>query len=58
MAIKSLLIAYNGGDASDSALHLALQMANKYDAHLTGIAGARRFQRYTQHPELVEPHNA
>ena len=37
MAIKNILIAYNGGDASDSALHLALQMAAKYDAHLTGI---------------------
>ncbi|MQY43978.1 universal stress protein [Epibacterium sp. SM1969] len=37
MAIKNLLIAYNGGEASDSALHLALQMADKYDAHLTGI---------------------
>ncbi|WP_174148642.1 universal stress protein [Leisingera sp. ANG59] len=37
MAIKNILIAYNGGEASDSALHLALQMAAKYDAHLTGI---------------------
>ncbi|WP_120631510.1 universal stress protein [Ruegeria sp. EL01] len=37
MAIKNLLVAYNGGSASDSALHLALQMAHKYDAHLTGI---------------------
>jgi nucleotide-binding universal stress UspA family protein len=37
MAIKNILIAYNGGGASDSALHLALQMAEKYQAHLTGI---------------------
>ncbi len=37
MAIKNILIAYNGGEASDAALHLALQMARKYDAHLTGI---------------------
>lgn len=37
MAIKNILIAYNGGEASDSALHVALQMADKYDAHLTGI---------------------
>jgi nucleotide-binding universal stress UspA family protein len=37
MAIKNILIAYNGGDASDSALHLAVQMARKFDAHLTGI---------------------
>lgn len=37
MAIQNLLVAYNGGAASDAALHLALQMASKYDAHLTGI---------------------
>lgn len=37
MAIRNLLVAYNGGDASNSALHLALLMAKKYDAHLTGI---------------------
>jgi nucleotide-binding universal stress UspA family protein len=37
MAIKNLLVAYNGGEASDAALHLALLMAKKYDAHLTGI---------------------
>jgi len=37
MAIKNILIAYNGGEASDSAVRLALQMCAKYDAHLTGI---------------------
>lgn len=37
MAIKNLLVAYNGGTAFASALHLALQMANKFDAHLTRI---------------------
>lgn len=37
MAIKNLLIAYNGGEASNAALHMAIQMAHKYDAHLTGI---------------------
>ncbi len=37
MAVRNLLVAYNGGDASNSALHLALRMAKKYDAHLTGI---------------------
>jgi nucleotide-binding universal stress UspA family protein len=38
MALKNLLVAYNGGDASDTALHLGALMAQKYDAHLTGIA--------------------
>lgn len=37
MAIKNLLIAYNGGPASDAALSLAVQMSKKYDAHLTGV---------------------
>lgn len=37
MAIKNILVAYNGGAASDAALHLGVQMARKYDAHLTGI---------------------
>lgn len=37
MALKNLLVAYNGGEASDTALHLGLLMANKFDAHLTGI---------------------
>mgnify|MGYP001447691566 FL=1 len=37
MAIKNILVAYNGGAASDAALHLGVQMAHKYDAHLTGI---------------------
>ncbi len=37
MAIKNLLVAYNGGAASDAALRFAIQMATKYDAHLTGV---------------------
>lgn len=37
MAIKNLLVAYNGGEASDAALSMAVHLANKYDAHLTGI---------------------
>ena len=37
MAIKNLLIAYNGGPASNAALSLAVLMAQKYDAHLTGV---------------------
>ena len=37
MAIKNLLIAYNGSDSSEAALDCALIMRDKYDAHLTGI---------------------
>lgn len=37
MAIKNLLIAYNGGPASDAALTYAIAVSKKYDAHLTGV---------------------
>lgn len=37
MAIKNLLVAYNGSASSDSALATALLMARKYDAHVTGL---------------------
>jgi nucleotide-binding universal stress UspA family protein len=37
MTIKNILVSYNGTESSDSALKLALKMAAKYSAHLTGI---------------------
>ena len=37
MAIKNILVAYNGTESSDCAVRLGLLMANKYDAHLTGV---------------------
>lgn len=37
MTIKNILVSYNGTASSDSALNLALKMAAKYNAHLTGI---------------------
>lgn len=37
MAIKNILVAYNGTAAADSALKLGLLMARKYEAHLTGV---------------------
>ena len=37
MAIKNILVAYNGTESSDSALEAALYMREKYDAHLTGL---------------------
>lgn len=37
MAIKNLLVAYNGSAASDAALHNTMLMQRKYDAHVTGL---------------------
>ena len=37
MAIKNLLVAYNGSNTSDAALHNAMLMQRKYDAHVTGL---------------------
>ena len=37
MAIKDLLVAFDGNDASLSAVSFAVQMAKKYDASITGI---------------------
>lgn len=37
MAIKNLLVAYNGTESSDAALKSALYLSKKYDAHLTGL---------------------
>ncbi len=36
MAIKNILVAYNGADSSKSAVKLARRMMEQYDAHLTG----------------------
>src|SRR5690554_3846290 len=37
MAIKDLLVAYQGDESSRNALRFALQMASKYDAMVTGV---------------------
>ncbi len=37
MAIKSILVAFNGAASSKAALQAGLLMARKYDAHLTGL---------------------
>lgn len=37
MAIKNLLVVFNDAKVSESALKAALQMQQKYDAHLTGL---------------------
>ena len=37
MSIKNILLSYNGQPSSEAALQVALKMAEKYDAHLTGV---------------------
>lgn len=37
MTIKNILVSFNGQPSSEAALAVALRMAEKYDAHLTGI---------------------
>lgn len=37
MAMKNLMIAYNGSETSNAALKNAVLMQKKYDAHLTGL---------------------
>ncbi len=37
MSIKNILVAYNGTPSSDAAVGMALLMARKYDAHVTGV---------------------
>ncbi len=37
MTIKNILVAYNGSKSAERALGVAMLMARKYDAHLTGI---------------------
>jgi nucleotide-binding universal stress UspA family protein len=41
MAIRNLLVAYNGSDSSDAAVHSAALMHAKYDAHVTGLLAHR-----------------
>lgn len=48
MAIKDLLVAYDGNEASQHALEFALQMGNKYKATVTGVTVSR--------PEPFESH--
>jgi nucleotide-binding universal stress UspA family protein len=48
MAIKDLLVAYDGNDASKKALQFAVQMARKYQAAVTGV--------HVFQPETYESH--
>jgi nucleotide-binding universal stress UspA family protein len=59
MAIKSILVAYSGDAGGSGGLKLALQMARKYDAHLTGVVShgptylERDYSRY-MNAEVLE----
>ena len=48
MAIKQLLVGFDGNDASRNAVHQAVRMADKYGASITGIHIFR--------PETFESH--
>ena len=48
MAIKDLLVAYDGNEASQHALEFAVQMAKKYQATVTGMTVSK--------PEPFESH--
>lgn len=37
MALKNILVAYNGTESSDAALAAALHLCEKHNAHLTGL---------------------
>lgn len=37
MAIKNILVAFNGSESSENALWVAMRMQRKYDAHITGL---------------------
>lgn len=37
MSIKNILVAFNGSDSSEAALHTALLMHDKYGCHITGL---------------------
>ena len=48
MAIKDLLVAYDGNEGSKNALRFAVMMANKYEAAITGVH-IFRLQTYESH---------
>lgn len=57
MAIKNILVAYNGSESSDAAVHAAVLAHEKYGAHVTGLlahaSATSRLGRYTWVPETV-----
>ena len=37
MSIRNILVAFNGTATSEHAVRLAIELARKHDAHLTGL---------------------
>jgi len=56
MAIKDLLVAYDGNEASQKAVQFAVQMAKKYDASVTGLH-IYRTEKYESHVRRWIPEN-
>ncbi len=54
MAIRNLLVAYNGSPSSEAALSAALFMSRKYHAHLTGLVVTESRIDVTNRPWLPE----
>ena len=48
MAIKDLLVAYDGNESSNAAVRFAVQMAAKYEASITGMHVYRQ-EKYESH---------
>lgn len=57
MTIKNILVPFNTGEAPRAALSIAIKMARKYDAHLTGLFAADPSRSLrsglSAYPELV-----
>ncbi len=55
MAIKNILVAFNGSDSSRGALNAAILMHGKYGAHLTGLlAHCSQKAKLSEHPWIPE----
>ena len=58
MAIKNILVAYNGSQSSDAAVHSAVLAHEKHDAHVTGLlahaSATSRLNRYHWVPDSVK----
>ncbi|MEM6462229.1 MAG: universal stress protein [Pseudomonadota bacterium] len=58
MAIKNILVAYNGSESSDAAVHWCVLAHEKHGAHVTGLlahaSATSRLSRYSWVPDAVK----
>lgn len=55
MAIMNILVAYNGSESSEAALHTGILMHQKYGCHLTGLlAHAGQHEKLSRHSWVPE----